>query len=193
MENKEIIMNCGKDLFYAKGYNSVGIQEIVDKSGITKPTLYYYFGSKLGLLESIIELHFNKWLGQLNVALSNPSDLPLTLEKVATAYITFAIEDTKFYYLMMSLMYTAKENEAYKVVKPYLMQQKDLFVKIFEQARNQLGNMNGRELQFANSFHGILSEYAISYLESSDLNHIQPVNQHNVYLLVHQFMHGIYS
>ena len=29
-----------------KGYDAVGVQEIVDTAGITKPTLYYYFGSK---------------------------------------------------------------------------------------------------------------------------------------------------
>ena len=47
MENKELIMKCALDLFYAKGYDAVGVQEIVDKAGVTKPTLYYYFGSKL--------------------------------------------------------------------------------------------------------------------------------------------------
>ena len=47
MENREMIMRCAKTLFYAKGYDAVGVQEIVDKAGVTKPTLYYYFGSKL--------------------------------------------------------------------------------------------------------------------------------------------------
>lgn len=49
MDNKELILKSALDLFYAKGYDAVGVQEIVDKAGISKPTLYYYFGSKLGL------------------------------------------------------------------------------------------------------------------------------------------------
>ena len=32
--------------FYMKGYDAVGVQEIVDTAGITKPTLYYYFEVK---------------------------------------------------------------------------------------------------------------------------------------------------
>ena len=47
MENKERILECALELFYAKGYDAVGVQEIAERSGITKPTLYYYFGSKL--------------------------------------------------------------------------------------------------------------------------------------------------
>ena len=54
MENRMRIMECAKKLFYAKGYDAVGVQEIVDRAGITKPTLYYYFGSKLGLLKTLL-------------------------------------------------------------------------------------------------------------------------------------------
>ena len=43
MDNKETIMTCALDLFYARGYDGVGVQEIADAAGITKPTLYYYF------------------------------------------------------------------------------------------------------------------------------------------------------
>ena len=40
VENRELIMQCAKTLFYSKGYDAVGVQEIVDRAGITKPTLY---------------------------------------------------------------------------------------------------------------------------------------------------------
>ncbi len=42
MDNKEVLLQVALDLFHAKGYDAVGIQEIVDKAGVTKPTLYYY-------------------------------------------------------------------------------------------------------------------------------------------------------
>ena len=48
MDNIERILQCALELFYAKGYDAVGVQEIAQKAGITKPTLYYYFGSKYG-------------------------------------------------------------------------------------------------------------------------------------------------
>ena len=48
-------MQCAEELFYSKGYDAAGVQEIVERAGVTKPTLYYYFGSKLGLLQAILD------------------------------------------------------------------------------------------------------------------------------------------
>ena len=69
MDNRERILQCALELFYAKGYDAVGVQEIAQKAGITKPTLYYYFGSKYGLLETLLTKHFTvlmkNWSGHL--------------------------------------------------------------------------------------------------------------------------------
>ena len=49
MDNRETILETALDLFYTRGYDAVGVQEIAERSGVTKPTLYYYFKSKYGL------------------------------------------------------------------------------------------------------------------------------------------------
>ena len=36
MDNKEKILESALDLFYSKGYDAVGVQEIVERSGIYK-------------------------------------------------------------------------------------------------------------------------------------------------------------
>ena len=41
MDNRELLLNTALELFHAKGYDAVGVQEIVDRAGVTKPTLYY--------------------------------------------------------------------------------------------------------------------------------------------------------
>ena len=53
MDNRETILETALDLFYTRGYDAVGVQEIAERSGVTKPTLYYYFKSKYGLLEQL--------------------------------------------------------------------------------------------------------------------------------------------
>ena len=78
MDNKELIKKSALNLFYARGYDAVGVQEIVDRAGITKPTLYYYFGSKLGLLKTLIEVEFKEFRKLLHEA----ADMDNRIEEV---------------------------------------------------------------------------------------------------------------
>jgi AcrR family transcriptional regulator len=45
-EIKQNIIETASSLFYSKGYNSTGINEIIEKAGIAKATLYSHFDSK---------------------------------------------------------------------------------------------------------------------------------------------------
>ena len=55
IDNKKLLLDAALVLFYANGYDAVGVQEIVDRAGVTKPRLYYYFGSTLVLLKNLLE------------------------------------------------------------------------------------------------------------------------------------------
>lgn len=159
MENREMIMRCAKTLFYAKGYDAVGVQEIVDKAGVTKPTLYYYFGSKLGLLKTLIEETFQEFRIILHEAADMEQRIEETLYQVAHRYCMFFESDREFYMLFMALFYSARENEAYQAVKPYVAEFYDMIVDVFGRAADQLGNMNGRQRQFAIGFIGTINHY----------------------------------
>jgi TetR/AcrR family transcriptional regulator len=54
MDNRSALLTHALQLFAARGYDAVGVQEIVEAAGITKPTLYHYFGSKRGLLDTLL-------------------------------------------------------------------------------------------------------------------------------------------
>ena len=41
-------------LFAERGFDATSVREIAEASGVTKPTLYYHFGSKQGLGEAIL-------------------------------------------------------------------------------------------------------------------------------------------
>lgn len=52
--HQHIITTAGK-LFYVQGYNSTGINEIIDRCGIAKATLYSHFKSKEDLCIAYLE------------------------------------------------------------------------------------------------------------------------------------------
>ena len=55
-DTKNKILETASELFYKKGYNLTGINEIIEVSGIAKATLYSHFKSKEDILIAYLEL-----------------------------------------------------------------------------------------------------------------------------------------
>ncbi len=51
---RERLLKAAIEQFARKGYAATGVQEIVAACGVTKPVLYYYFGSKEGLFLEVM-------------------------------------------------------------------------------------------------------------------------------------------
>lgn len=192
MDNRGIILKAAVDLFYARGYDAVGVQEIAEKAGLTKPTLYYYFGSKQGLLESLLKEGFTRLEERIRRVLDKEQNIPDKLYGIAREYFDFAAANRKFYLLMLSLFYAARENEAYQTVAPYIERHYRQMVGLFEQGADELGNMNGRQEQFAISFIGYLNHYIMMVGYSAGDGEIV-ITDEDTYQIVKQFMYGIYS
>ena len=152
MDNRQLIMEKALELFCARGYDAVGVQEIAEQSGITKPTLYYYFGSKQGLMETILEENSRILEEMLEKAVEEPGDVPQVLYRVARAYFDFAGSHWQFYLFMLSQFYSGKKSEGFRTVYPLIQKYYQLVVRIFEDSADRLGNMGGRQEQFAVSF-----------------------------------------
>ena len=52
---RERLLETATELFAEKGYAAASVREIVEKAGVSKPVLYYYFKSKEGLFYAILE------------------------------------------------------------------------------------------------------------------------------------------
>jgi AcrR family transcriptional regulator len=53
--SRERLLETATELFAEKGYAGSSVREIVEKAGVSKPVLYYYFKSKEGLFYAILE------------------------------------------------------------------------------------------------------------------------------------------
>jgi TetR/AcrR family transcriptional regulator len=52
---RERLLEAGTALFGERGYAGTFVREIVDRAGVTKPMLYYYFKSKEGMFYTILD------------------------------------------------------------------------------------------------------------------------------------------
>lgn len=188
MDNRTHLMDCALTLFSARGYDAVGIQEVVETAGVTKPTLYHYFSSKRGLLDQLLETHFTELTGCVAPAALYQGDLSLTLERIARAYFSFARQNPAFFRLELTLYFSPPESEGNQAVAPYSAAQQARLEDVFNQAVTQNGNMRGRTRIYAATYLGMLNTYIGFFL-----NGYLQLDDALIYQTVHQFMHGILS
>lgn len=188
MDNRDTILEQALTLFSERGYDAVGVQEICDAAGITKPTLYHYFGSKHGLLEAVLEQSFSKLKSRLAVAADYRGDMPLTLQTIAETYFSFAGEFPVFYRLQLALWFAPKESEGFKAVVLHNRFQYEMIEKVFLNAVPQHGNMRGRHQAYALTFLGTLNTYI-----GLGLNGFATLDADLARQAVRQFQYGIYS
>ena len=188
MDNRQHLLDCALMLFSQRGYDAVGVQEVAKAAGVTKPTLYHYFGSKRGLLESLLKQEAGELVSVIFAAAAYQGDLVLTLENIARAYFQLAQEATSYYRMQMTMFISPPESEANQAVQPYMRQQVEILEDVFLKAAADHGNLKGRQQRNAAVFQG-----EINALIGLFLNNRLDLTGETVYQLVHQFMHGIFS
>lgn len=163
--NRENILTCAQRLFYEKGYDSVGVQEIVDTAGITKPTMYYYFKSKQGLLECLLAEGGQRILLGIRKAMQTEGEFMEVLEELIRQYISVAMENKEFYLMLMNLFFSAKENEGYKAARPYLVELLNVLQEFFERAAETHPKIRGKEEFLSISLAGIVNTYMLVFFK----------------------------
>lgn len=68
------ILDSANKLFYRKGYNQTGINEIIEDAGIAKGSLYQHFHSKADLMVGYIELNRDSWFTRLKTQIDETPD-----------------------------------------------------------------------------------------------------------------------
>ena len=199
---KQNIIDEALKLFSAKGYEGVSVNELTEASGITKPTLYYYFGSKEGLYEAVCQSHYsllNEVVQDNVVYVPSPKvyhrDIFLTLTKVCGAYFSFAVKNEAFYRIVLANLSMPPSSSVFKVVEKYHFIQFDLVEKMFHQMAKAHGNLKGKSKALSWSFIGTINAYiGFSFsLPDHRKRSGEVLNDREVREIVHQFMHGIYS
>jgi TetR/AcrR family transcriptional regulator len=188
MDTRSRLLHEALSLFAARGYDAVGVAEIVEAAGVTKPTLYHYFGSKLGVLSEMVGTHGSPLYRALDTAMRYEGDLGRTLRAVATAYFADAQREPRYHRLRLALWIAPPESEAGHFIADEHLDEIKWLTTTFEAATRDHGNMRGRASSLAASFHGMIHVHIARFLRDGT-----PLDQALLDQALHQFQHGIYS
>lgn len=78
-DTRQRIQHAARELFRAKGVRQTSLQEIAERLGITKPALYYHFGSREELIRSIVQPLIEEMDAQISELESRDHVEPRTL------------------------------------------------------------------------------------------------------------------
>ncbi len=89
-------------LFAERGYDATSVREIVEAAGVTKPTLYYHFGSKEGLAQAVLTRPMTEFVARLTAHLDEADPVEGLVAHFRT-HFEFLREDPdrgRFYYAL---------------------------------------------------------------------------------------------
>ena len=72
---REAFLDVAQRLIQAKGYEAMSVQDVMDELEASKGAFYHYFGSKLALLEAVVERFAEGGMAAVAPILADP-DLP---------------------------------------------------------------------------------------------------------------------
>lgn len=189
MDARTRLIEVALDQFARHGYEAVGVQQIVDAASVTKPTLYHHFGSKLGLLQTLVA---ERAVG-LAAALEERApyrrgDLDGTLRTVVDVFAQYAASQPAMYRLELALFFAAPDNEGHRTIEPVFRARKDALDRLFSAAAQDHGNLRRHLGSLSASLIGVIQMQLIAVIDGRANFDRRARGE-----LVHRFSHGIYS
>jgi AcrR family transcriptional regulator len=102
--NDRILMKA-LGLFSEKGYEATSVREICEAAGVTKPTLYHFYGSKEGVYRAIVEGALDRFRSDLVRAIHDEGTLRDRLVRTARAYFDAATQDPDLARFVLALIH----------------------------------------------------------------------------------------
>ena len=93
-QRREQLIEIGRSLFAAEGFEAVSVEEIAATAKVSKPIVYEHFGGKEGLYAVIVDREMRTLTDTLINALSDPNAHPRQIvERTALALLTYVEEN----------------------------------------------------------------------------------------------------
>ncbi|WP_338753757.1 TetR/AcrR family transcriptional regulator [Bacillus sp. FJAT-52991] len=118
MDRKRQVIEVAHVLFIEKGYLATSIQDILDKSKISKGTFYNYFSSKKELLMTIFEMIKNETKKRRVDILAgrSTSDKEAFIEQIA---VKMKVNQENNLFALFQGVFASEDEELKKIVKSY--------------------------------------------------------------------------
>lgn len=130
---REELMKAALTLFTQRGYSATTVRELVKAAGVTKPVLYYYFGSKEGLFLELMRTHFGRLEAVIDVYRKGEGSVRKRLTAMLDKGFAYVRQDLDFIRLMHAVYYGPPGEAPYFDFDAYHQRYHDLITRFFKE------------------------------------------------------------
>ena len=111
MDKKEKILAAAREIFFKKSFYEATMDDIAQISGIKKPTIYYYFSSKIDLASQLLEINIENVFGKIEKIIVSTDNMKERIKMIVDFYINLLEENSKFFIIMQRIGYDFMQKE----------------------------------------------------------------------------------
>lgn len=141
-ETREKVLDSAIRTFARRGYAGTSVQDILDATGLSKPTLYYHFESKAGLYRAILDHAYDECFALMGAASTRAADVRGRLVDVTGALFEFAMRQQDLMRLLFAAAFAASEEIPSDAINPARRRRNFDFMKDLLTAGQRSGEIN---------------------------------------------------
>lgn len=136
VNTKTKIFSVAAHLFAEKGYNGVSMREISEQSGVSKPTIYYYFGSKEGIYQELV----NTGLSHISIEIEKVHSLDMPIKEklvlLLKRFFQYSLKYPEFVKFFITLSEASKNFSFLEKSKDEADKRSEILVQMIQQGVN---------------------------------------------------------
>lgn len=109
VDPRQRILEAGLKLFANRGYAGTSVNDVAEEAGITKPTLYYYFESKQGLFQALVDQSMDERFEVMERAISPDKTVVEQLVEMIVQLVECAHRRKDLMRLCFAVAFAAKD------------------------------------------------------------------------------------
>ena len=134
-DTKAKIFRVAARLFSEKGYNGVSMREISEKSGVTKPTIYYHFGNKEQIYRELVETGLAHIFSSLESIRAMNIPVKEKLVLIAQGFFRMSREFPEFVKFYLGLGIASDSAPFYETFKKETEKQKRVLIRLIQEGK----------------------------------------------------------
>jgi TetR/AcrR family transcriptional regulator len=179
------IARAAARLFASQGYDATSVREIVAAAGVTKPTLYYHFGSKAGLANALLNAPLSRLTADLRAVLETEPDPGEALRKMIGLQFEFCLDDPDRMRFIHALFFGPWGSHLMAEIAPYCEEFDRVFLAVSRRLAEAGIIAEGFEDEFTTHIRGLVVVSTLDFLFQN-----VPLDPDRVSGMVQHLIHG---